>query len=483
MAAVTLTAGFATILMLRQRTMHRKFNSAERKLVQLNRSAPCCADDELRGDNGYDKDYEDQPWQHPEYMAGEQPNHLAHQIARDSRGLARHVTGHLQTKHIAAGKVEYSVVLPANFTKNRQHPYPLIVSLHPGGQSCKYLFDPEGAARTGRDVVPPRDLVWASFSNGRFGMYQNLADGTADWEQFFMNEFLPFIERTYACGGDRSRRYLTGICMGGLGVLKYAFKHSPHFAAAAAQQPAMPCGDDGTQLPLDDTMNFGSFRSLSWSPTSETLAENRRLYGAERATDTNPAFFREHISPIAMAIDHQDEIRASGLRIFLDCGDQDRTRLHNAAELLHRMLWWLRIPHEYHLVAGADHMGSSWRRRGPAAMDFLFRAMTAELEPPEIISAEEKEWIEWKKTDERAADDQAKGGHPTKPEPAPPKHPISGHCVFSDKQGALKRAVQMAPLPGTGGRHELNGEAATVSGSSLDGPAVLMGHPWRMPRA
>ena len=39
--------------------------------------------------------------------------------------------------------------------------------------------------------------------------------------------------------------------MGGLGTLKYAFKYPHLFAGAAAQQPAMVCGDDATVLPLE----------------------------------------------------------------------------------------------------------------------------------------------------------------------------------------------------------------------------------------
>lgn len=399
---------------------------------------------------------------------------MAHQIARDPNGLVHHVLGHLPTKLISSGSVEYSVVLPADHDKDRPEPYPLVVSFHPAGQSARYLFDPEGAARTGRDVVPPRDVVWASFSNGTFGGYQTFADGSEEWERFFMEEFLPFIEETYGCGGDRSRRYLTGICMGGIGVLKYAFKHPAHFAAAAAQQPAIPCAEEGAQVQPWDLMGGRT----SAGSTAEQRADNVRKFGAECAADSDPAFYREHTSPIAMAADHADEIRLSGLRIFIDAGDQDCFALHNAAELLHRTLWWLRIPHEYHLVGGADHMGSSWRRRGPAAMDFLFRAMTTELQPPELLTAEEREWVQWKKAEKAAA-----GKEPIGPEPARPQQPLEGHCVFSDKNGCFNRMVNMQPLQGTGGAHELNGEATTFAGSSVDGPAELMGHQWRVPRA
>ena len=55
--------------------------------------------------------------------------------------------------------------------------------------------------------------------------------------------------------------------MGGLGTLKYAFKYPHLFAGAAAQQPAMVCGDDATVLPLEiDQMATNSEDNIeTWS--------------------------------------------------------------------------------------------------------------------------------------------------------------------------------------------------------------------------
>ena len=151
--------------------------------------------------------------------------------------------------------------------------------------------------------------------------------------------------------------------MGGLGTLKYAFKYPHLFAGAAAQQPAMVCGDDATVLPLEiDQMATNS-------------EDNIETYGAATMAETDRDFFRGFISPIAMCLDNATAIRESGVKIYLDVGDRDFLGLANAAELMHRVLWEQRIEHEYHLVHLGDHAGSSWRNRGPEAMDFLFRTM------------------------------------------------------------------------------------------------------------
>ena len=232
--------------------------------------------------------------------------------------------------------------------------------------------------------------------------------------------------------------------MGGLGTLKYAFKYPHHFAGAAAQQPAMVCGDDATVLPLEiDQMATNS-------------EDNIETYGAATMAETDRDFFRGFISPIAMCLDNAAAIRESGVKIFLDVGDRDFLGLANAAELMHRVLWEQRIEHEYHLVHLGDHAGSSWRNRGPEAMDFLFRTMDNALDPVDPLSAEERAYAEW----------VAKGRPADEPQPPMSEEDMAALtklAPFSDKMPAFTSAS--AP-PGT-------------RAQPTDGPTEIMGHPWR----
>merc|ERR1740121_2202779 len=216
---------------------------------------------------------------------------------------------------------------------------------------------------------------------------------------------------------------------------------------------------------------------------SENEAHMLSVYGAARWADVDPAFFRASVSPIAMAVDNVAAIRESGIQIFIDAGDEDYYDLHNAAELMHRVLWQQRIPHEYHLVRGGNHSGSSWRRRGPEAMDFLFRVMDDALpgRDPErgvgpelamkrsdrVLSAEEAEWLQW-----------VRNGGTQSGLPEPPcigvlgvstKAEFVGVGVFSDRHGDYVELVNM--------------HRAGVLGGKLDEPASIMGHPWRAPGA
>lgn len=82
-------------------------------------------------------------------------------------------------------------------------------------------------------------------------------------------------------------------------------------------------------------------------------------------------------------------IRASGLPIFLRCGDRDMFNLHDGTEQLHRALWDLDIGHDYHLVFGGDHVGPEAPAAQRAALAFI--GATLQAQPV----AEEALWHDW----------------------------------------------------------------------------------------
>jgi S-formylglutathione hydrolase len=85
-------------------------------------------------------------------------------------------------------------------------------------------------------------------------------------------------------------------------------------------------------------------------------------------------------NPASICVANADKIRASGLGIYIEVGDLDSFNLHEATEFLHRIMWDNKIPHEYHLVRGADHVGRTIRPRATEALEFL----THVLKPPPI---------------------------------------------------------------------------------------------------
>ena len=55
--------------------------------------------------------------------------------------------------------------------------------------------------------------------------------------------------------------------------------------------------------------------------------------------------------------------------------------IYEGVEFLHQVLWNARIPHEYHLVRRADHVGATLMPRFREAQRFLGRVLTPEPDP------------------------------------------------------------------------------------------------------
>jgi hypothetical protein len=76
-------------------------------------------------------------------------------------------------------------------------------------------------------------------------------------------------------------------------------------------------------------------------------------------------------NPVAIVRQQAAAVRSSGLRILLEAGSLDAFNLHEGAEFLHRSLWELDIPHEYHHTLGGGHLGRSLGRRLRTALAFI----------------------------------------------------------------------------------------------------------------
>ena len=76
-------------------------------------------------------------------------------------------------------------------------------------------------------------------------------------------------------------------------------------------------------------------------------------------------------NPANVARSNAESIRASGVEIYLEAGDEDGLNLHDGTEFMHRVLWDLDIRHEYHLVRWGNHVGPSLEGRVAEAYRFL----------------------------------------------------------------------------------------------------------------
>jgi S-formylglutathione hydrolase len=251
------------------------------------------------------------------------------------------------------GPVEYALIAPDGFADMRE--LPLVLNLHGGGGDRTRLLAQANLWQRlwSSDTIPPAVVVMPSVTPR--GFYMNFKDGSERWEDFLTGPFLEHLHKTYPVTSNPKRVFVTGVSMGGMGALRMAFRYPAKFGAVAALEPG-----------IEPILAFADMQA------KHRFWRNDDLLHAAFGKPVDEAYWAAN-NPATMAVNFADNIRTSGLQIYVEAGDEDQFWLYEGAEFLHRILWDQRIKHEYHLVRGADHVGPSMGERLEEAVLFLFR--------------------------------------------------------------------------------------------------------------
>jgi S-formylglutathione hydrolase FrmB len=235
---------------------------------------------------------------------------------------------------ILGRSVPYCVILPPGYRQNSARRYPVLYYLHGLGDN-EQMFLHSG----GFDLI--LDL-WDRHEIGDFvlvtpagyaSFFMNSHDGRFRYDDFFLQEFIPWIESHYRIAGHRDSRGVGGISMGGYGALRMAFLHPQMFASVSAQSAALM-----ERLPavsVSDSLELGRLRLLGdvfGSPPDRLFWDRNNPLTIARTADL------------------------AGMKIYFDCGSQDDYGFNAGAQALHNILDSRRIPHEFHLYPG----GHNW---------------------------------------------------------------------------------------------------------------------------
>ncbi len=284
-------------------------------------------------------------------------------------GLAQSATAsqlldaRLETR-LVPSPVEYAALLPDGYDAAKE-PLPLLLFLHGGGGDKSFL----GRMRSTFDemwktgALPPMVVVTPSAARS---FYMDYKDGSQKWETFIVTEFLDHLRGKYKVTRERRGTLLFGISMGGMGALRLCFKYPEKFGGLAAMEPG-----------IDPV--------LKW----KDLSSRYKFYRGQNLMETifgkpfDEAYWEAN-NVATIAINRAEKLRASGLGIYIEAGDEDFFYLHEATEFLHRILWDHKVPHEYHLVRGADHVGRTIRPRAMEGLAFLARLLNPPPPDPEV---------------------------------------------------------------------------------------------------
>jgi enterochelin esterase-like enzyme len=259
----------------------------------------------------------------------------------------------LSVKSKLLGKdIKYSIYLPADYEKNNRS-YPVLYLLH------GYTDDETGWTQFGEAHIiadkainageaPPMIIV---MPDAGVTWYQNSYDNKIRYEDFMVQELIPYIDATYRTRSKREFRAVAGLSMGGLGTLLMATKHPDMFVAAAPLSAAVWTDDEFTS----------SREQASWDNVFGELY-GKGLAGKDRLT----AHYYKNAPIKIVETGNTDDLKK--VKYYIDCGDDDFLIKGNMA--LHAMMIDKKIPHEFRVRDGG-HTWSYWRTALPEVLKFV----------------------------------------------------------------------------------------------------------------
>ncbi len=206
------------------------------------------------------------------------------------------------SSRILGRAVPYCVLLPPSYDSQKTVRYPVLYFLHGLGEDEQILVGAGGMnlVEDLREQNQIGEFLIVTPAGGR-SFYINSHDGRERYEDFFLQEFLPHIERRYRIRPGRQFHGIEGVSMGGYGALRMAFRRPDLFGSVSAHSAAL------IEKP-----------PALVRPGAQPSAISRVL-GGVFGSPPDAAFWHRN-SPFTLAKAAQLPLR---LKIYFDCGTED----------------------------------------------------------------------------------------------------------------------------------------------------------------
>ncbi|WP_207432814.1 alpha/beta hydrolase [Sabulibacter ruber] len=274
---------------------------------------------------------------------------LSWQAIAQQQGLLKES---LSTKSKILGyDVKYSIYFPPDYAASNRR-YPMLYLLH-GYTDNETGWTQFGEAHLIADrlmqagQIPPMLIV---MPDAGVTWYINNVSGKEKYENFFVKEFIPHIDKLYRSRSSKEYRAVAGLSMGGYGTLILAMKHPELFAAAAPLSSAVFTDEDFQNMP-DDNYNRIFANIFGQHPKGkERLSSHWNQNSILKLVETTPA----------------DTLKK--VKYYIDCGDDDFLIKGNMA--LHAAMLDRHVPHEFRVRDGG-HTWTYWRTALPEVLKFV----------------------------------------------------------------------------------------------------------------
>ena len=246
--------------------------------------------------------------------------------------------------------VRYNIYLPRDYHTSTMK-YPVLYLLH------GYSDDETGWTQFGQvkriadDLVDGHEAAQMVIVMPDAGVtwYVNSADEAAKYEDFFVQELMPHIEKEYKVRKGRQFSGVAGLSMGGYGALMLSLRHPDLFSSAGI----LSAGVFTDKEILD--MEQAQWDRLVGLPFGTGLSGQERMTGNY-----------QNYSPEKLIAAYKE--KQGNVRFYIDCGDDDFLILGNMS--LHAMMIQEKIPHEFRVRDGG-HTWSYWRSGLRSVLPFI----------------------------------------------------------------------------------------------------------------
>jgi enterochelin esterase-like enzyme len=251
--------------------------------------------------------------------------------------------------------IQYSIYLPANYTRDKAETYGVVYLLHGYGDNNNSWNDQylqvTSSINALEDTGTISPMIYV-MPQGFKSYYVDKFDGTFNYMKMFVDELVPYIDKLYRTKADKEHRAVVGYSMGGFGAMVLPSMNPSVFSVSVP-----------LSMSFRTDAQYTTEAASGWDNQWGSIFGGAGLTGTARLTD-----YYKSLCPLHFFTKESASIY-SGINYFLDCGD-DEEQLSVGNDELHILMRDLGIPHEYRVRDGA-HTSSYWRSAMNEVLTFI----------------------------------------------------------------------------------------------------------------
>ena len=241
----------------------------------------------------------------------------------------------------------FAIYLPPDYDTSERS-YPVLYLLHGSGddqtgwiQFGEVLQIADKAILEGK--ATPMIIVMPDGFTNRVGFYNDIR-GDWNFEDYFFEELMPYVEQTYRIKSEKRYRAISGLSMGGGAAFVYALHHPELFSSSC------PLSAYVGGLTLEDEK-----------------ADQMNFYNIGNIDDYDVKAYYERNNVLSL-IESTPLEAIKSVRWYISVGDDDM--LYKGNSLVHIAFRKKEIPHEYRVLDG-HHSWTYWRAELPKVLEFV----------------------------------------------------------------------------------------------------------------